>query len=221
MSNSKHRTQHLFVVRTWQEASEAMPSESWRGSVEHVPSGQRAYFTTMLQLNSFILAQDGWVTAPSRTPDVPPESALNMGHIDLVQQSFAAILPNAQQLVDMFYRRLFTLDPTLRTLFGDDMQTQSEKFITMLSIIIEGVNRCERLAPIVQDLGYRHTYYGVKPAHYPKGGTALIWAIEQTLGEAFTEEMRAAWEQVYDMLANTMQATTPADEPNLPVHPED
>jgi hypothetical protein len=47
------RPEHLFVVRMWQESSRRAPDQ-WRGSVEHVPSGQRLYFVSLGDLNAFI-----------------------------------------------------------------------------------------------------------------------------------------------------------------------
>ena len=42
----------LFIVRIW-NASSQLPG-AWRGSVEHVPTGQRLYFTSLADLNDFI-----------------------------------------------------------------------------------------------------------------------------------------------------------------------
>ncbi|MBN1992011.1 MAG: hypothetical protein JW953_04860 [Anaerolineae bacterium] len=47
------RPQHLFVVRMWLEPSH-LADPSWRGLVEHVPSGQRLYFASLVDLNDFI-----------------------------------------------------------------------------------------------------------------------------------------------------------------------
>jgi len=47
------RTQHLFVVRIWHEPGQRPPA-AWRGSVEHVPSGQRLYFISLGDLSDFI-----------------------------------------------------------------------------------------------------------------------------------------------------------------------
>jgi hypothetical protein len=52
----------LFVVRTWHESSSVVPSDEWRGSVEHVPSGQRLYFTHIDQMSRFIAQHSGWVS---------------------------------------------------------------------------------------------------------------------------------------------------------------
>jgi hypothetical protein len=45
------RPQHLFIVRLW---SENKPPGPWRGSVEHVPTGQKLYFTSLGDMNDFI-----------------------------------------------------------------------------------------------------------------------------------------------------------------------
>ncbi len=53
---------HLFVVRVWREESELPPGSQWRGSVEHVPSGQRVYFASLETLTGFI---DQYLTTDS------------------------------------------------------------------------------------------------------------------------------------------------------------
>ncbi|MEW5872303.1 MAG: hypothetical protein AB1894_23775 [Chloroflexota bacterium] len=61
---------YLFVVRLWLEASlnadgrvPAVPTgencSQWRGSVENVVTSQRLYFTSLAELNDFILLQLG------------------------------------------------------------------------------------------------------------------------------------------------------------------
>ncbi len=48
---------HLFIVRFWREESEGASGGQWRGSVEHVPTGQRAHFVSLEVLDSFITKQ--------------------------------------------------------------------------------------------------------------------------------------------------------------------
>ena len=67
MSETLGRSQHLFVVRMWQEPSRAAPPGQWRGSVEHVPTGQRICFAALGDLTGFIDQQidagsqpEGW-----------------------------------------------------------------------------------------------------------------------------------------------------------------
>lgn len=55
MPNMKsRRSEHLFTVRIWQEGSRE-ESGAWRGLIEHVRSGQRLYFTTLADLDDFIM----------------------------------------------------------------------------------------------------------------------------------------------------------------------
>ncbi len=53
MSNDAERHEHLFIVRVWQEPAQVR-SGSWRGSIEHVPSGQRLYFVSLVDMDDFI-----------------------------------------------------------------------------------------------------------------------------------------------------------------------
>lgn len=48
--------QYVFVVRIWQETHSAQ-RPAWRGMVEHVPDGQRIYFTSLNDLSDFIALQ--------------------------------------------------------------------------------------------------------------------------------------------------------------------
>lgn len=51
---SPSNDRHLFVVRVWREESDLPPGGQWRGSVEHMPSGQRVYFASLETLTGFI-----------------------------------------------------------------------------------------------------------------------------------------------------------------------
>ena len=130
-------------------------------------------------------------------------------HIALVQRTFADVLPLADTAAALFYERLFTLDPALRVLFHSDMQEQGRKLMTVLQLAVAGLSRLEALLPMVQQLGVRHRSYGVKDAHYATVGAALLWTLQQGLGERFTPEVQAAWTSAYTLLADTMRAAAP------------
>ena len=52
--------------------------------------------------------------------------------ITLVQASFADVKPIAATAAELFYHRLFTLDPGLRTLFKGDMGQQGQMLMGMI-----------------------------------------------------------------------------------------
>jgi hemoglobin-like flavoprotein len=125
--------------------------------------------------------------------------------IQLVRTSFAAVAPIAEQAGLMFYNRLFTIDPSLRPLFKDDITEQSRTLMRMIAVAVGGIDNLDTIVPAVRALGVRHAGYGVTPAHYDTVATALLWTLDQGLGDSFTPEVEAAWVAAYTLLATTMQ----------------
>jgi|SRR5580765_1797534 hemoglobin-like flavoprotein len=128
----------------------------------------------------------------------------------LVQDSFATIVPIADDAAQLFYRRLFELDPSLERMFRGDMKEQRRKLMQMLTAAVKGLDRLEQLVPVVEDLGRRHAHYGVADAHYDTVGAALLWTLEKGLGSAFTPETQEAWAAVYGLLASVMKQSARA-----------
>ncbi|HET9359054.1 MAG TPA: globin family protein [Vicinamibacterales bacterium] len=130
---------------------------------------------------------------------------VTMTQIELVQTSFAVIAPIADDAAALFYRRLFEIDPSLRQMFPGDLSEQRKKLMQMLTAAVKGLPRLDRLVPVVEDLGRRHTGYGVRDEHYETVGAALLWTLEKGLGDAFSPDVREAWTAVYGVLASTMK----------------
>ena len=125
--------------------------------------------------------------------------------VDLVQRSWRAVLPVGDTAAELFYGKLFSLDPAIQSLFRDDMREQGRNLTSMISVAVGSLSRPERITLAVQQLGKRHAAYGVEPRHYELVGVALLWMLDHVLGEAFTPEVRDAWTAVYGLLATTMQ----------------
>jgi hemoglobin-like flavoprotein len=123
----------------------------------------------------------------------------------LVKSSWAKVVPIADTAAELFYGKLFELDPALKPLFKGDMKEQGAKLMKMINTAVNGLDRLEAIVPAVQDLGARHVGYGVKAEHYDTVGAALLWTLEQGLGEGFTPEVKDAWAEVYGVLASTMK----------------
>lgn len=124
--------------------------------------------------------------------------------IGLVQGSFEAVKPIADKAAELFYGRLFEIAPDVKPLFSGDMEEQGRKLMKTLTIAVAGLNDLNSLVPVVQKLGQGHVAFGVKPEHYDKVGAALLWTLEQGLGEAYTPEVDAAWKHTYQILSDTM-----------------
>ena len=125
--------------------------------------------------------------------------------IELVQGSWNRVLPLKKEAAELFYRKLFELDPGLRRLFTGNMEEQGAKLMQMITAAVNGLNRLEALLPVVRQLGARHGTYGVRDEHYDTVATALLWTLEQGLQHEFTAEVKAAWIKVYGVLSQVMR----------------
>jgi len=125
--------------------------------------------------------------------------------IDNVQSTFAMVEPIAPQAAELFYGKLFELDPSLKPLFKGDMKEQGAKLMSMLGIAVKGLNDINALVPAVQNLGVRHIRYGVEDSHYDTVAAALLWTLETGLGDAWNDDVKAAWVEVYTTLATVMK----------------
>jgi hemoglobin-like flavoprotein len=131
---------------------------------------------------------------------------MQAAQITLVQDSWKKVVPIRAVAAELFYAKLFELDPSLRVLFKGDMVEQGAKLMMMIGTAVAGLSRLDELVPAVQALGQRHVGYGVKDAHYDTVAAALLDTLEKGLGPAFTPEVKAAWVEVYGVLASTMKA---------------
>lgn len=124
--------------------------------------------------------------------------------IKLVQDSWAKVEPISMTAADLFYAKLFELDPGVEKLFKGDMTQQKGKLMQMIGTAVKMLNRLDELVPVVVRLGERHVDYGVAAKDYDTVGAALLDTLEKGLGDAFTPEVKAAWTEVYTVLAETM-----------------
>lgn len=114
-------------------------------------------------------------------------------------------MPIKEKAAELFYSRLFTLDPSLKPLFKGDMKDQGRKLMAAIATVVMGLTELPKIVPIAQDMGRRHVGYGVKDNHYDTVAAALLWTLEQGLGKEFTPEVRDAWTGAYTTLASVMK----------------
>jgi hemoglobin-like flavoprotein len=124
--------------------------------------------------------------------------------IKIVQDSFAKVAPIADQAATIFYGRLFEVAPQVGALFPSDLTEQRKKLMTTLAVVVNGLTNLESVLPAVSALAIRHVGYGAKPEHYPVVGGALLWTLEQELGQGWTQEVAAAWTTAYGTLSDYM-----------------
>ena len=124
--------------------------------------------------------------------------------IELVQDSFADVVPITDTAAAEFYRRLFAAAPDTRALFHTDMAAQGRKLFLTLATVVDGLDRLDTILPVARELAIRHIRYGAKEQHYAAVGAALIETLRVGLGERFDVETEAAWSLAYRIIADAM-----------------
>ncbi|OUD10517.1 hemin receptor [Marivivens niveibacter] len=133
--------------------------------------------------------------------------------IDLVQSSFAKVVPIADTAAELFYARLFEIAPEVQPMFKGDMADQGKKLMTTLGVVVNSLRDLPKIVPVAQQLAVKHVDYGVTAEHYAPVGQALLDTLEKGLGDDFTPETKDAWVTAYTTLSGVMiDAAYPTEE---------
>jgi hemoglobin-like flavoprotein len=131
--------------------------------------------------------------------------SLTPHQVVLVQSTFSTVQPMTATAAELFYKRLFEIEPAAAALFKGDMRQQGRKFMQVLAAAVGSLSNMSTLVPIVQLLGLRHANVGVKAEHYDSVQQALLWTLALILQDEYTDEVRSAWATAYVMLAGIMK----------------
>jgi len=85
------------------------------------------------------------------------------------------------------------------------LKTHAASVISTVGVAVAGLSDLSALVPVLQDLGTTHVGFGVEAAHYDIIEQALLDTLALGLGAEFTPDVRAAWTQIYGIIATTMK----------------
>ena len=125
--------------------------------------------------------------------------------VDLLEQSFEEVKPQADAFVNSFYENLFTANPEAKPLFEHtNMASQKKMLLNSLVMVVENLRKPDALDKALRGLGARHVKYGALPEHYPLVGGALLTTFEQYLQEKWTPDVKQAWVGAYGTISDIM-----------------
>ena len=126
-------------------------------------------------------------------------------NLDALETSFDVVAPRGEELVEIFYARLFTDAPAVVPLFaGTDMGKQRTKLLVTLVLLRKSLRNLDKLTPTLRELGRRHAGYGAQPEHYAVVGDTLIAAMAEVAGDAWRDEYARAWGDALAVVAAAM-----------------
>jgi nitric oxide dioxygenase len=133
-------------------------------------------------------------------------SAASRPYIDA---SVPVLREHGLAITTTFYRNMFAAHPELTNLFNMGNQASGAQQQSLASAVFAyaaNIGTPEALGPVVKRIVHKHVSIGIHAQHYPIVGHHLLGAIAQTLGDAATPPLLAAWAEAYTSLANLLVA---------------
>ena len=125
--------------------------------------------------------------------------------LDSLETSFDVVAPRGDELVDVFYTRLFAAAPAVRPLFAHtDLRRQKAMLLSTLVLLRKSLRDLDAIVPKLRALGARHVAYGAAPEHYPVVGEILIASMAEVAGGAWRPEYGDAWAAAFAVVAGAM-----------------
>jgi methyl-accepting chemotaxis protein len=125
--------------------------------------------------------------------------------LDRLETSFDLVAPRGDELMDVFYSRLFTAAPAVQPLFaGTDMRRQKSMLLGALVLLRKSLRDLGAIVPKLRELGRRHVAYGARAEHYPVVGSVLIASMAEIAGDAWRPEYEHAWLDAVAVVADAM-----------------
>jgi hemoglobin-like flavoprotein len=126
-------------------------------------------------------------------------------NLEALEESFDAVAPRGDELMDEFYGRLFAAAPAVKPLFaGTDMRRQKAMLLSALVLVRKSLRDLDAIVPKLRQLGARHVAYGAQPEHYPVVAEVLIASMAAVAGPAWKREYEQAWGDALGVVAAVM-----------------
>lgn len=129
--------------------------------------------------------------------------------IDIIQASYLQITPISSAVGKKFYDRLFEIAPELHPMFDGAFSGPGGKFRVISQIVerhvrallsqpVTPMGEKPPIFPAMMALGRSHANFPITGVHFDKMKEALLWTLEETLGDNFLPETEEAWSAAYD-----------------------
>ena len=122
----------------------------------------------------------------------------------LIRVSFLRVEPALDLVAQLFFLKLFRLDPSLRKKFDGPIEVQAKKFAAGAKLAMISLGHEDGLAPTLKLLGTRHRQMGIRTRHYRTISRALVWTLERSLDKAFDRDTKDAWNTLLAQFTKVM-----------------
>lgn len=124
----------------------------------------------------------------------------------LVQESWRAIQPNGDRVVELALLHIVEIAPTARGLVANDqMPIVCRSVAQIIDELVTKLDEPKQFVPLAVRLGRSNPDHGISARLYPAIGEALVWALHLHLGDAFTPDLQTAWQECHHLVTAIMR----------------
>lgn len=126
-------------------------------------------------------------------------------NLDELKAGFALVSDNLDFVTEEFYRELFSRNPDVVPLFENiEISQQQQKLASSLRLVINTLDKPEKLVEALKQMGKRHQGYGATSDLYAPVAETLLDVFKVIGGDDWTNEMSRAWDTALNVVAEVM-----------------
>jgi hemoglobin-like flavoprotein len=148
--------------------------------------------------------------SPNRLARSRAEILLTAEQKRLIRESFVRLEPAIDLVGQLFYLKLYRLDPSFRDRFGGDPETLGRKFMAGVKLTIVSLKHEDCLTPIIKLLGLRQRQLGMKVRDYRMMSKAWMWTLERSLDKSLTKQTKDAWTVLLGQITRVLSGSDAA-----------
>ncbi|UZE95463.1 globin domain-containing protein [Alkalimarinus alittae] len=133
---------------------------------------------------------------------------MNDEELNLIQFSWNRLRGQEESAISCFYDLLFLQQPQYKLLFTQSSEGQRLKFITMLNLIVNGLEHIDILEAHLADLGTKHHHLNIGMDDYENVAKTLVQAIDEVSAVSLTNREKNAWMKGLMLVSSIMNKTS-------------
>lgn len=126
--------------------------------------------------------------------------SLSALHKHLIRRTFKQLAAHHEETLTLFEQRLRELNPALLPLFVGETGFPSQRLMEMLALLISLMDDPAALSVQLKAVQTQQRHRPISGEQWQQAGCALLWVIEQRLGDAYTGDIQMAWLQFFQFL---------------------
>jgi hypothetical protein len=131
---------------------------------------------------------------------------LSPNEIEILHGTLRDLRRDPIRASDLFYGRLFKNDPSLFPLLSESFDLAGSRLLRMLKAGIEGLNDPTQLVGLLTVCARPAVRARLLDGDSMRAlGDALMWMLQEHLGERFGDDTRAVWRSAYLTLCRTLE----------------